>query len=303
MKRVLVVDDDRFNRVVAEHTLHENHEVFSVCNGKEALDFLEKAAVDIILMDIEMPVMNGKEAATKIKQREEWAKIPIIFLTADSNPETEAECLLWGADDFITKPFAPLVMTTRVDRILELYDLRRDLERQLESRTQQMESATRKSLTDGLTGLHNRSYLESVLKEHLSKKGTGTLFMLDLDNFKSINDTFGHIAGDETLQHFADILQSVSRSEDIVCRLAGDEFVIFYPGLTSKFTSAQRAGEIIHRFSDKMTSVGYGGIVSVSIGITLVQNRDDFQSLYNRVDTALYQVKNNGKNSYHILAP
>ncbi len=300
MKRVLVVDDDALNCVMAKRALNNTHEVFSVYSGKEALAFLEEEPVDLILMDIEMPEMNGMDTASQIKQREEWAHIPIIFLTANTDPNTEAEYLLWGADDFIVKPFVPIVMTTRVNRVLELYDLRRDLEKQLENRTRQMETATLKSMTDSLTGLHNRSYLESALSDCLARGDGGTLFMIDLDNFKSINDTFGHIIGDKTLQHFAEILKRNSRQEDIVCRLAGDEFVTFYTGLSDQTAAAQKAEKIIRNFAEKMTSLGYGGIVSVSIGITIASEGEDFQSLYNKADTSLYYVKNNGKNSYHF---
>ena len=108
----------------------------------------------------------------KIKENDKWCNIPIIFLTADSDPKTEAECLSWGADDFITKPFVPLVMNTRVSRILEVYELRKDLENKLENRTKQYEKATQRSLTDALTGLHNRDYLKKKLAAFLEDGGT-----------------------------------------------------------------------------------------------------------------------------------
>ena len=300
MKRLLVVDDNDMNCIMAKRALSDKYEVFIANSGKEALTFLENETVDLILMDIEMPEMNGKEAASKIKQNEAWSKIPIIFLTADSDPKTEAECLSWGADDFITKPFVPVVMNTRVSRILEVHDLRKDLETQLEKKTHQMEKATQKSLTDALTGLRNRDYLEKKLTELLSEGVKGTFFMIDLDNFKQINDTYGHIVGDKTLQHFANVLRDYAREGDIVCRLAGDEFVTFYPELTERKIAAKKAEGIIKSFGDKMTSLGFGGIVSVSIGIIAAQGGEEFKTLYNKADKSLYYVKNNGKNAYHF---
>lgn len=300
MKRLLIVDDDNMNCVMAEYALSKDYEVFAVNSGSAALYFLENEPVDLILMDIEMPEMSGKEVASKIKENPKWSKIPIIFLTADSDPKTEAECLSWGADDFITKPFVPLVMNTRVSRILEVYELRKDLEKQLEKRTKQAEVATLKSQTDALTKLYNRDYLELRLNEFLGEGGVGTLFMMDLDDFKTMNDTYGHIMGDKTLQYFAAVLKEYAREEDIVCRLAGDEFVTFYTGLKDRDVAAEKAEGIIKTFSEKMEELGYGGIVSVSVGIMMAQENDEYQELYNNADKALYCVKNNGKNAYHF---
>ena len=300
MRHILIVDDDNINCVMARHALSDNYEVSVVNSGKEALDFLEEESVDLILMDIEMPEMSGKEVASKIKENDKWCNIPIIFLTADSDPKTEAECLSWGADDFITKPFVPLVMNTRVSRILEVYELRKDLENKLENRTKQYEKATQRSLTDALTGLHNRDYLKKKLSVFLENGGMGTLFMIDLDDFKQMNDTYGHIAGDKTLQNFAEVLNVYAREGDIVCRLAGDEFVTFYPGLTDESVAAKKAEGIIKSFADKMGELGYGGVVSVSIGIMITHGGEEFQSLYNKADKSLYFVKNNGKNAYYF---
>ena len=298
MKRVLVVDDDWMNCVMAKGALGENYEVYTVNSGEDALTFMEQQAVDMVLMDIMMPGMSGKETAQKIKEKEEWKEIPLIFLTADSDPATEVECLKWGADDFIVKPFVPLVMNTRVSRILEIYDLRKELQLKLEKRTKQMETATLKSLTDALTGIHNRDYLAKHLTEWLEKGGVGTLFMIDLDNFKTMNDTYGHIMGDKTLQQFAQILKRYSKEGDLVCRLAGDEFVTFYPNLTDRKEAGEKAQNIIREFSEEMGKLGYGGIVSVSIGIMMTSGGEDFQTVYDQGDKALYCVKNSGKNAY-----
>lgn len=300
MKHILVVDDSNMYCMIAKNALEGSYSVSLAHSGQEALEFLKKAIPDLILMDIEMPGMNGKEALRQIKINKEWSKIPIIFLSAISEQETEVECLELGADDFIAKPFKPLIMTSRVSKILELYELRQDLEHQLIRRTQQMEMATLKSLTDALTGLHNRDYLEKRLQELLDERHAGALFMIDLDNFKEINDTYGHIVGDKTLQIFAEVLKTYSREDDIICRLAGDEFVTFYPELISREIAAKKASNIIHLFAEKMSALGYADIVSVSIGIMMAKGDEDFITLYNNADKSLYFVKNNGKNAYHF---
>lgn len=214
MKHILVVDDDSMNCVLAKHVLCQNYVVSTVCSGIEVLDFLEEQIPNLILMDVDMPQMSGIEVARRIKENDNWAKIPIIFITSNSDPATEVECLKLGADDFITKPFVPIVMNSRVSKILELQDFRQDLEQQLEVRTKQVELATLKSLTDPLTGLNNRECLEKKMRELQDAGCHGSLFMIDLDNFKQINDTFGHIVGDKTLQLFADVLRSNSREQD-----------------------------------------------------------------------------------------
>ena len=300
MKRILVVDDDRMECVMTKYALGEEYEVCTVQSGKEAMEFLENSQVDLILLDLMMPEMSGQEVALTIKNQDRWTGIPIVFLTADEAPMTEVECLNCGADDFIKKPFVPLVMQTRVSRILEIYELRKELELKLEKRTEQMEKATIKSLTDALTGLHNREYMEIHVSQFLEDNGTGTLFMIDMDNFKKMNDNFGHIIGDRTLKSFAGVMREHARESDMLCRLAGDEFMAFYPDLTDREAAGKKAESIIKSFSEKMAEEGYGGIVSVSIGITIAQKGADFRSIYNAADKSLYFVKNNGKNAYHF---
>lgn len=293
MKKILLVDDDYMNCILAEHSLVQEYKVDVTYSGKEALAYLEKETPDLILMDIEMPEMDGKEVVRRIKENESWVNIPVIYLTADSNPMTEAECLSFGADDFITKPFVPDVMKSRVGKILDAHARRMDLENRLEENTM-------KSLTDALTGLNNRPFLEKELKGLLEDNNCGTLFMIDLDNFKKMNDTYGHIVGDEVLKTFAEVLKMYSRKGDLVCRLGGDEFVAFYTDLTDTDIVSKKAKDIITTFSEKMGAMGYGGIVSVSIGAKITMGGEDFQELYDRADKTLYFVKNNGKNAYQI---
>lgn len=128
MKRILIVDDDAINCMLAKHALVEEYDVVTVNSGREALAFLENEIPDLIFMDIEMPEMDGKTVVRKIKACDEWKKIPVVFLTADNSPITEADCLQCGADDFITKPFVVDVMRQRVAKVLEAHEARKDLE-------------------------------------------------------------------------------------------------------------------------------------------------------------------------------
>lgn len=142
MKHILIVDDNKTNLVMAKQELSGEYLVTPVTSGAQALLFLERKQTDLILLDINMPEMDGRETMRHIRANAAWSHIPIIFLTADSSPETEAQCLSDGADDFIAKPFVPQVMRSRISKILELHDLRNELETKLEEKTKQLQLVT-----------------------------------------------------------------------------------------------------------------------------------------------------------------
>ncbi|MDO5145692.1 MAG: diguanylate cyclase [Eubacteriales bacterium] len=146
LKQILVVDDSKINLTMVRQALPQ-YQVTPVLSGRQALKFLERKTPDLILLDVNMPEMDGKETLKEIRRQEHLKKIPIIFLTADNSTETEVECLELGADDYIARPFIPEVMRQRISRILELWELRHDLEYQLIQRTSQMEKVTFQSIT------------------------------------------------------------------------------------------------------------------------------------------------------------
>lgn len=139
---VLIVDDDDFNLTIASDILRGEFLIHTAQTGEEALECLETEHPRLILLDLHMPGMDGRETMKKIRARERCKKIPIIFLTADSKPETEKECLVLGASDFITKPFVPMVVQSRIRRIMELADLQNDLEARLDEKTKLVEKVS-----------------------------------------------------------------------------------------------------------------------------------------------------------------
>lgn len=155
---------------------------------------------------------------------------------------------------------------------------------------------------DSLTGFLKRKYFEEKINNYLLySKSCGTFFMMDLDNFKSVNDTYGHKAGDELIRMFADVIRANTREDDFVCRIGGDEFAIFFPELDRENVICKRAECIIDSFAKRKAEAGYG-ICSVSIGIMTRHMGDeelDYEALYERADRAMYYVKNNGKDAYH----
>ena len=303
MKSILVVDDDKLNLASARMVLCEQYKVILVTKGSQALDFLHKDSCDMILLDINMPEMDGFEVLHAIREIEQCKDIPVIFLTADNETVTETRCFKEGAIDFIAKPFVPEVMRSRISRALELEDLRLSLAHKLEKKTQEVSDMKSKSRQDALTGLWNRVHTEEAVNEIIAEGVPGALFMIDMDNFKAINDNYGHLAGDQTLKMFADTLREYASEGDVLCRIGGDEFVTFVKGVTDKREIGKHASDIITDLCNKLEACKFETNSSVSIGIAQTPGDGmDFNKLYNCADKALYYVKQNGKNSYHFFS-
>ncbi|MCR5418689.1 MAG: diguanylate cyclase, partial [Lachnospiraceae bacterium] len=523
MKKILVVDDNSVSLSLAKSMLSDLYSVYAVLSGEQALQFLEKKECDLILLDLNMPDMSGYETLRAIRDKDTTKDIPIIFLTADSDPETEKKCFEMGAFDFIVKPFQKATLRSRVSRTLELLDLQKNLESQIIEKTKEIARISLKSMMmiantvdkkdplasqhstnvawfaveiakklgwtgddlynlqnlalihdignigvpdsiirkkgpltpgeyetlkhhtdygknilqdmtvikkaaevaqthherydgkgypnglsgdeipiesriiaiadafdsmtsdrsfrkrldkdtilhqfeegkgtqfdpvmtdiaislikddkierkeieienesdiaresskllqkvlaeytrevrteaakDPLTGLWNRSYTVDYINEYFKdKRHGGCLFMIDMDNFKRINDTYGHIVGDSVIIKLSEALRTVVREDDVICRIGGDEFILFFKGNSSRAFASSKAEEIILTL-DKNFSIeeeeGTGNI-SISIGIALSPaDGNDFNTLYNRADKALYYVKKNGKHNYHFYS-
>ena len=289
MKHILIVDDSKTNLIMARQELKEDYDVTPVISGEQALQFLEKRIPDLILLDINMPVMDGKETLARIKENPAWMGIPVIFLTSDESSETEAECLRLGAEDYIRKPFVAKVMRSRIERVINMRSATKDF----------MDMARR----DDLTGLYNRNYAEELIQKAIDDGKPGMFFMIDLDNFKLINDKMGHNEGDKVIRIFADILRQHARDNDVVCRLGGDEFILYLVGVSDRKIAADRARNILTALTARIDELDYSHVCSVSLGIASnPQDGNDFQTLYNNADKALYLVKKNGKKSFRFYS-
>ena len=301
MKTILIVDDNKLNLTTAKTVLSSEYRVIPVMRGQQALTFLKENACDLVLLDINMPDMDGFEVLENMRKIEHCRNLPVIFLTADGDVGTETRCFEAGAVDFIAKPFVPDVMRSRVGRALELEELRRSLALQLRQKTHEVSVIRDKAQQDALTGLWNRAYTENAVTEMLGQGVSGALMMLDIDNFKSVNDTYGHATGDDMLKMIADTLKSCTKDGDIVCRLGGDEFMVFLksPGTIGQIREC--AESIVSKVHADTEELGIEVNTSVSIGITQTpEDGNDFMTLYSCADKALYHVKRNGKNSFHF---
>lgn len=520
MKHVLVVDDSRLNLKIAEAALAGYYKVTTLSSGTEALDFLSSTKTDLILLDLIMPEMDGMETIKHIKNSETLSSIPVIFLTAETNADIEAECLRLGAMDFISKPILQPSMLARIDRTLELFELRNHLELEVQKKSNQVEKVVLQVITaiaqivdakdrftighslrvadlckemavrldwpmeeiknlyfaallhdigkinvsesilgksgrltsdeyalvkthtdvgaailkdlsmvndaalaaqfhherydgkgnttklsgeqiplcariisicdayesmsshrayrnrfskeyickelvsqkgaqfdpdlvdimldmikddahfdkgnivpqefdtadesgflihkvlleytkemqnvarvDSLTGVWNRKYAEDEISRCLRDfSPRGTIFLFDIDDFKHINDNYGHITGDSILIKFSNILSAHTLSEDTVCRIGGDEFIIFFKNITTRKDASQKASEILQDLKNNMIIDDSLEPLSSSIGIAIAPfDGTDYLTLYQNADKALYFVKNKKKNSFHFF--
>lgn len=292
MKTILVVDDSKANLTLAKQALEDYYQVSLVISGKMALRFLEKKTPDLILLDINMPEMDGKETLRQIRAIDEYKEIPVIFLTARTDPETEVECLELGATDFITKPFVPQVMRSRIARTLELEEYRR----RAENRARKFENIASK---DSMTGIWNRSYLTNKIDEVLERGSQAAYMIVDVDHFKSVNDKLGHITGDKVLIRLAQMMTE-HFPMDTVARLGGDEFVIFIENPPEHDDFCEKV-RLFQKDVNEDLKETTKGIATLSIGIALApQDGKNMDILYDKADRALYVVKKESRDSFRF---
>ena len=521
-KQIFIVDDSKTILKLAEGVLIGSYNISLFQSGTEALERMYQETPDLVLLDINMPHMDGYTVFKRMKDSAKLKKVPVVFLTADDKQESEAMGLEMGAMDYIKKPFAPLVMQQRIARILELDDLRKHLEQMVEEKTADTQKIFIQSITtityavdakdrytkghsvrvaqyclaiakklnwskqdclnlyyiallhdigkigipdsilnkpvkltdeeyrlvrshtimganilrpitmvpqicDGARYHHerydgkgypyglkgddipyvariigiadaydaitsNRIYEKAQVTDYAVKelrKGRGTqfdpfltdvmleiikdgfeftetpefefaqqneaeaqhdafiievckktetdvhksedvdyltdfpirktfetqvntylddplnhgaMFLMDIDNFRYVNENYGHIAGDHIICRLADVIRSHIETNSNMCRVSGDEFAIFYPGTYTQEWLEDKAKNLLSDFHEAIAEIDIDHQISISIGITHTKNpNEQCKDLLQKCDKALYFVKKNGKNSYQIL--
>lgn len=301
--RILIVDDHADNIEVLRARLEaRGYATLSASDGQGALDLVAQEPPDLILLDVMMPKMDGNEVARRIKGNPALPFIPIIMQTALDSTQSKVEGLGAGADDYITKPINFAELEARVRSMLRIKALQDAVEERGRALAHANEELQRMAVTDGLTGLYNRRHLEERLKEmfdHASRLHEPLACALfDMDHFKSVNDTYGHQAGDEVLKQLAHLLKSSARDIDRVGRYGGEEFMVILPGtvLDAAVTFAERARHEV----EKHIFTYEGGTLrrTLSCGVAAwphprIKHRD---ALVKASDDALYVAKALGRN-------
>ena len=294
--KVLVADDSAVYRKLVEQAFCEaDFSILFARSGREAIELFTEHTPAIVITDWVMPDISGIELCRRIRAGSPISYTYIIILTSVSDKENVVKGLAAGADDYLTKPFHPKELLARAEvgrRIVELH-------RQVEAKNRLLEEL---ALTDSLTGLPNRRAIDEWAARQLSGAARhGFPFwvvMVDLDNFKSVNDSSGHDAGDKVLRKFAEILKTNSRRSNICGRIGGEEF-LFVLTHADKDNVQFVAERIRKEFEDQEFLFG-GRVIKVtaSFGISGFQGKKhpEFRQLLNQADAALYTAKHRGRN-------
>jgi diguanylate cyclase (GGDEF)-like protein len=301
--KILIADDSIVSRHLLEATLRKwGYDVTVACDGAEALELLEcEDAPALIILDWMMPGMTGVEVCRRIRQRHSEPYTYILLLTSKSQKEDLIEGMEAGADDYITKPFDQNELQVRLRAGIRLVDLQTEL---LKAREELREQATH----DSLTRLWNRSSIVSQLGRELARATRESrplgVVIVDLDHFKLINDTYGHLVGDTVLREAARRMQSSVRKYDSVGRYGGEEFLILFPGCCEADTYAQ-ADRLRKMLVQTEISVNGNSLrVTASFGVTSAMPGDIWtdESLIRTADEALYMAKKSGRNRVAMLS-
>lgn len=302
--RILIADDELMSRRLLEKTMQRaGYEVTAVENGQlAAVELCKPEGPRLALLDWIMPELDGPGVCREVRKRKDHSYVYMILLTSKEKKEDVVAGLESGADDYLTKPFDPEELKARLrtgKRILDLED------RLIEAREEMRFQATH----DALTSLWNRGVVMELLGRELTRarrENKCTAILLgDLDHFKNVNDTYGHLAGDEVLKETARRLVSSVRSYDFVGRFGGEEFLVTLNNCEPAFGLA-RAEKIRKTIADRPVETSAGAVsVSMSFGLLLSQEWGYMSvvELLHEVDTALYGAKAAGRNCVKLAAP
>jgi len=287
---ILIVDDELSSLKILNQILSNDYDILMAKSGEEALELAVSEIPDLILLDVIMGDMSGYDVLLKLKKLPETSLTPVIFITGLTSAEDEEKGLILGASDYIAKPYLDVVVRARVKTQINNVRQRREIERL--------------SMTDALTGIPNRRSFDFRLAlewaHSIREKKPISILMIDLDNFKIYNDTYGHLQGDMMLKTVAGALATAAkRAQDIAARIGGEEFAILLPN-----TEMQAATDIARNLCQTIrntvvyTADGIKTSITVSIGVACARPSpgDLAENLIAQADARLYQAKGEGRN-------
>ena len=294
---ILIIDDSKKMRHQVADILKKADLFkffFEATDGVEGFKMALEKRPDIILCDIEMPKMNGFKFLRMLNTQKELQDIPVIMVTSREEAEAKIQGLGLGASDYVTKPFNPGELLARIKVQLKIKSLQDRLKKS-------NEMLLELSNTDPLTGLHNRRQMMEILEKEMARSNrtgdTLSLVLIDVDNFKKINDVYGHQKGDHVLKSLSEIFRKHLRQYDSVARFGGEEFTLILPSTDSPeaFSIADRVRQEVAQMVDADLE---GLKVTISLGVAShsaeqAQSSDD---LIRKADYALYQAKQEGRN-------
>jgi len=298
--RILVADDSKTSLAAISAAIKKlGHEVVPAANGEQAIELFQSERPDLAILDVVMEPMNGFECASRLRKLnvDDW--IPIIFLSASVDDESVAKGIDSGGDDYLTKPFSDITLAAKIKAMQRIADMRQKL-------FETSQKLFLLSSTDPLTGIYNRLQFERTIKEimHAADRYNHSIALLfiDLDNFKGVNDTFGHHTGDLLLVEVAKRLKANLRSNDFIARLGGDEFAVILTDIEKPEQAGQVAQNIIASLAlDYHLEERYirnGASIGIACYPFAGTNRDN---IILNADIAMYHAKSTGKNNYQYF--
>lgn len=295
--QVLIVDDDASVRnTIHEYISNAGYYVLAAASAEEALELVTKKDFAVIITDIRLPGMGGLELTKVIKKKN---GSDVIVVTGYSDDYSYEEAINIGASDFVIKPVRLEELLLRMKRVLK--------ERELSiERTRMMEKLQKLATTDGLTKLYNSRSFYSQLELEVDRfnryKHPLSLLLLDIDNFKDFNDSFGHLEGDKVLVRFSQIIKSCLRTNDSAYRYGGEEFTVILPE-----TNGEEARTVAQRIRSTLETEnftpnpGENAKITISIGVTQYFPKEELSAFIRRADQAMYFSKQNGRNRVTVL--
>jgi two-component system cell cycle response regulator len=295
--KILVVEDDTAIRgLIHMYLIKSGFESFAANSAEKALDILEDQEIGIVLTDIQLPGLNGLEL-TKIIRRKYHSDV--IIMTGYSLDYTIEEAMARGASDLIIKPVRLEDLLLRINVVLKKRSEKKENSRKLE----ELKNLT---IRDDLTGLFNSRQFYSHISQEVDRSNRYfrplSLILMDIDNFKLLNDTHGHLFGDKILSGMGDIIKSAIRMQDTAYRYAGDEFTIILPEteLEMAIAVAERVRQAIEN-ETKVLSDPRPLKVTVSIGVVEYLTDEEIKNFVHRADSAMYASKKKGRNSISFV--
>ncbi len=294
--QIMIVDDDEnILNFMKNALLDEGHKVTVCSDAENAIEEMKKEAYDLIITDLKMPNLSGIEFVIKAKKIS--LKTDLVVMTGYPSVETAVECMKLGASDYIVKPLDLEYLNIIVERSIYKKDL--------EKRAAEREYFEQISRVDGLTGVYNHSFFHDLLDTEISRsdryKYNFSLLMIDIDDFKTVNDNYGHQAGDTILKELSLIFESLVRKTDSVARYGGEEFAIIL-SLTSKEQGRQFADRIVNGIAtSKVKGIPSSETLTISAGLAgYPDDASTQETLIERADEALYKAKSMGKNTFCV---
>jgi diguanylate cyclase (GGDEF)-like protein len=290
---ILVADDSMVVRAVLRRQLEtDGHTVVEAVNGEEAIDACREYHPDVILLDVEMPVLDGHATLARLKADPQLKDIPVVFLTGRVDTADVVNGLRLGAHDYLRKPFEANELMARVSAALRT----KWLQDELRTRNAELDRVSR---IDMLTNIYNRRHLDEHLRAVISAARrhdrTVGVLIVDIDHFKNVNDEHGHLAGDAVLREVAARLQQAMRTEDALGRWGGEEFLAVLTDTPPEGVRvmAERLRQVV---AAAPFTLDDGSQIRVTVSVGHTNGREDAEVLVHRADDALYVAKAEGRN-------